>query len=140
MSKFKRKKIPTDLQILDEIYEQYYDLFESFSENHSQRSSKIYVPIDVELLAKKFNVDGDIIFGRLYYHLNKKHGYKKDDGSSVYLFARVAGKDKHCVNFPLVASVLIDLRRDNKKFWIATGIAIVSLIISIGSLIVSLLV
>lgn len=134
------KYVPTDLEVLNKIYHQYYDNFTSYSKDNPDRTTKIFVPIDIEKIANELDVDGDIVFGRLYYHLNEKHGYRKEDDSMVHLFAKVIGNDKHCVNFPLVASVLADLRRQNKKFWIATGVAIFSLIVSVGSLIVSLLV
>jgi len=133
------KKLPTDLQILNEIYEQYYNSFAKYTKDGKDRDSKIYLPIDIEMIAKRWKVDADIVFGRLYYHLNKKHGYKKDDGSSVHLFTLVAGKDRHCVNFPLVASVLADLREENKKYQTATTLAIISLLISIISLLLTLL-
>ena len=57
-------KIPTYLQIFQLIFNSYYDDFESFSKQKKNRETKNYVPIDIELLAEKFNVDGDIIFGR----------------------------------------------------------------------------
>jgi len=136
---FKKKThVPTDLEILNEIYEKYYDKFANFSKSDSHRKTKIYVPIKIDAIAEECAVDNDIIFGRLYYHLEKKYKYKNEDGSLVHLFARVLGDEKHCVNFPLVASVLADLRRENRKFWIATVISLVSLGISLTSLAVSL--
>jgi len=51
--------LPTDLQILNTIYNQYYDKFISFSKNDSDRSSKILIPIDITLIAKKLKVDVD---------------------------------------------------------------------------------
>jgi len=66
--------LPTDLKILNTIYEHYYDTFISFSKSDSGRSSKIFIPIDIKLIAKKLGVDVDIIFGRLYYHLEQKYG------------------------------------------------------------------
>ena len=134
------KRLPTDLQILNQIYEWYYDEFVKFTKENKERETKILVPIDIEKIAQKMKVDGDIVFGRLYYHLDKKHGYKKEDGSSVPLFTLIAGKDRHCVNFPLMASVLADLRQENKKYRMATTLAVVSLFISIVSLLISLLV
>lgn len=68
------KKLTTDLEILNAIYEKYYDAFASYADAHNQtRNSKVYVPIDIESIAESLGVDGDIIFGRLYYHLNKKY-------------------------------------------------------------------
>ena len=124
-------KIQTDRKLLQEIHDRYYETFASYQKGDDSRDSKIYVPIDVDKVASAFDVDGDIIFGRLYYHLDRKYGYKQDDGRMVHFFARVAGNDRHCVNFPLLTAVLADLKLENRKFRIATGIAFLSLIISI---------
>lgn len=132
------KKVPTDLEILDEIYERYYDDFAAYSKENPQRETKIFVPIDIEEIAKSLNVDADIIFGRLYYHMNKKYGYRKENGSKVSIYATIQG-DGHSVNLPLLASVLADLRKKNRKFKIATSIAVFSLIVSAISMVISLL-
>lgn len=131
------KRPPTDLEILNEIYSRHYDAFAAYSKDLPNRASKIYVPIDLDGIADKLDVDADIVFGRLYYHLNHKHGYRKDDGSYVHLFTPVAGKDRQCVNFPLVASILADLKQENQKFWWATIIAVFSLFVSVASIIIS---
>lgn len=104
------KNIPTDLEILNEIYEQYYDDFASFSKENPQRNAKIFVPIDIDSIAKTLNVEGDIIFGRLYYHLNKKYGYENKNGSKVSVYAYIS-EDGNSVNMPLVASILAGLRK-----------------------------
>lgn len=70
------RRVPTDLEILNVIYEQYYDEFSSYDKNSPTRSSKIYVPIDIGAIARRLH-DGDIVFGRLYYHLEKKYGYQR---------------------------------------------------------------
>jgi len=125
---------PSDRELLSNIYDRYYEDFASFSKENPNRETKIYVPIDVDELASELGLDGDIVFGQLHYHLNKKHGYQKENGSYVHLFAKNAGRDRHCVNFPLVASVLSDLQWENRKFWIAITISIISLIVSTISL------
>jgi len=131
-------KIPTDLKILGVIYDRYYANFQGYSNESKIRSSKIYVPIDVEVLARSLNVDVDIVFGRLYYHLNEKFSYKNADGSRVEFFAIRIGDDHNCINFPYLASVLADLRDQNRKYLTATLIAILSLIIAILSIIISI--
>ena len=131
------KHAPTDLQILKEIYERYYDTFAAYTDEKPNRDSRIFVPIDIDAVAGKLGVDGDIVFGRLYYHLNKKHGYKEDDGSYVMLFTPRAGSDRHCVNFPLMGAVLADLSDESRKFWWSTVLALLSLIVSIVSLVVA---
>jgi len=129
--------LPTDLQILNTIYNRYYDKFKSFSKNDSDRSSKIFIPIDITLVAKELEVDVDIIFGRLYYHLEQKYGYKRYNDIKVAFFTLQAGADKNCINFPYMASVLANLREREKKYSTATKIAILSLFIAGLSLIVS---
>src|SRR6185503_3617903 len=123
--------VPTDLQILDAIYERYYETFASYSGDKSERSAKIYVPIDIKALAAKFGVDEDLIFGRLYYHLEKKHGYKAADGSDVPFFTLRVGGDRHCVNFPYLASILADLRSENRKYRLAITMSVISFAISL---------
>ncbi|MBN8581766.1 MAG: hypothetical protein J0L96_13940 [Anaerolineae bacterium] len=132
------KKLPTDLQILNQIYEQYYNSFVTFSNDKKDRDTKIYIPIDIEKISKKLGVDIDIVFGRLYYHLDKKYGYKNEDGSSVYLFALKIGNDRHCINFPLAASVLAGLRDEDKRHQTSITLAVVSLFISIISILLSI--
>jgi len=131
-------KIPTDLKILDVIYDRYYDNFHAYSDENKIRSSKIYVPIDVKEIAKSLNVDADIVFGRLYYHLNEKFSYKRDDDSKVEFFALRAGNDCHCINFPYLASVLADLKDQNRKYLTTTIIAATSLIIAILSIMIAI--
>src|SRR5690606_11462095 len=116
-------KIPTDREILDDIYTRYYNEFKSFNKDgNNSRLSKVYVPIDVDAIAAKFGVDGDVIFGRLYYYFNNKYGYTNSNGSKVPFFQLELGptgkKDRHCVNFPLMASVLAGLIDESKDRFI----------------------
>ena len=84
------KRPPTDLEILKEIYNRHYDAFAAYSTEVPNRATKIYVPIDLDGIGDKLGVDADIVFGRLYYHLNHKYGYRKDDGLKVNLFTPAA--------------------------------------------------
>jgi len=133
----KTPKIPSDFRILQKIYERYYEDFTRFSEDTTVRSTKILVPINIEDLARDLNVDPDIIFGRFYYFLNRKHGYENEDGSRVSLFELSAGDDRHVVNFPLMAALYAEMleetRKHNAAIWIAAG----SLFISAIALVVS---
>ncbi|MBA7533533.1 hypothetical protein ES705_25773 [subsurface metagenome] len=134
------KKLPTDLQILNAIYNQCYNQFMAFSKNNPDRSAKNFTPIDIEQIAKRFGVDIDIIFGRLYYHLEQKYGYKRSDNTKVAFFTLQAGVDINCINFPYMASVLANLQDREKKYSIPTKITIFSLIIAGLSLLVSILI
>ena len=131
-------KIPTDLDILNTVYKLYYEDFVSYNQNKDIRQTKIYVPIDCHKIADILNVDGDIIFIRLDSHLEKKYGYKRDDGSKVAFFAFALGKDRHCINFPLMASVLADLREKEGRFLTTAVIAMLAVAISFISLLYSI--
>ena len=133
-------KTPSDLKILSTIYDLYYEEFCNYTriadmpdmpEIQNGREAKIHVPIDCKMIAKKLGVDSDIVFGRLYYHLEQKYGYKRDDDSRVVFFSLGAGRDRHCVNFPLLDSVLAGLQVEDSKFQWATWMSGIALLISI---------
>lgn len=132
-------KVPTDLAILEEIYKDYYSSYSSFQKGGSDRESKIYVPIVCGDIARKLNVDADIVFGRLYYHLEQKYGYKQSDGVNVHFFAlRIGENDVHCVNFPLMASVLAGLQHERDKYKMTTALSVVALAVSVISILISM--
>ncbi|WP_081321277.1 hypothetical protein [Pseudomonas parafulva] len=132
-------KVPTDLDILSVIYKAYYEEFSNFSRGEENgRGTKIYVPIDCQEIANRLNVDADIIFGRLYYHLNRLHAYRSDDGSKVELFGFKVGSDYKCVNFPLLASVLAGLQDENRKFNFTIWVSVMAFGVSLCALGVSL--
>lgn len=129
------KRPPTDREILKKIHDRYYDDFCNFDENNKTRSTKIYMPIDCEMLAKEFDTDADMIFGRLYYHMDKKYGYDLDDGSRVSLFSIRIGGDKHAVNFPLLSAILADMELSHFRFYLPLTLSIIALGMSIWNFI-----
>lgn len=131
-------RTPTDLQILKLIYKMYYKIFESYTRGDNTRETKNYVPIDADKIGKRLKVDGDIIFGRLYYHLNKKHSYRQDDQSKVEFFALEIEEERHCIHFPYMVSILADLRNEKRKYRTATVIALISIVISLVSVTISI--
>lgn len=131
-------KLPTDLEILNIIYNEYYQDFINFNQINPSRDSKIYVPIDIDHIGKQLGVDGDIIFGRLYFHFNNKFSYEKD-GATTDLFALRQGKDIHLIQFPYMASILAEYRADEKKHKSNLWISILSLIIALSSILISIL-
>lgn len=134
-----RKRNPTDLEILDAIFDRYYQTFSDYDQDSSIRSSKNYVPIDVYAIGEHLKVDGDMIFGRLNYHLEEKYGYGQADGGRVSFFAMMVGGDRHCIHFPYLGSVVAALRQEDQKFRIATTLATASLFLSAMALIISIL-
>lgn len=127
-------KIPTDLELLDEIYNLYYEEYESFTKKDDKRAARNYVSIDCKKIASKLEIDANIVFGRLYYHLDKKHGYTWDDGSKVHFFAFKIKDDMHCINFPLLSSILAGLRHENSRYKFTQKIAMLALLFSSISL------
>jgi len=133
------KRPPTDLEILEEIYNSYYSTFSSFSRETPNRRTKVYVPISVESIAKHFAVDPDIIFGRLYYHLENKYGFTQPDGSKVHFFTRQIEPERDSVQFPLLASILASLKEEQNKYHVSTWLSVAAILISIRSLVLSLI-
>jgi hypothetical protein len=131
-------RLPTDRQILEAVYRRYYSTFAQFSREGDGRETKVHVPIDVASIAAGFGVDADIIFGRLYYHLEQKYGYEGSGKVRVPFFSLQVGADRHCVNFPLLASVLASLRTEHLRFRLATTLSIISIVISAMALAISL--
>ncbi|WP_152670608.1 hypothetical protein [Rubrobacter aplysinae] len=120
------------------IYKKYYEDFLNHSEDRPIRSSRIYVPISVDEVAGELKTDGDIVFGRLYYHLDERYGYRTEDDKMVHLFAREVEEDWHCVNFPYVVSILASLQEENRKYRTATLVSVTSLFVAAVSLILSI--
>ena len=125
--------IPTDLEMLNTIYKLHHADFVLYDQDKKIRPSKIMVHVNCRKVAEILGVDGDIVFGRLYYHLEEKYGYKRDDGSQVAFFALQAGGVPHCINFPLMTSVLAGLREEEDKFWISIMVAFFAFAIALAS-------
>lgn len=128
---------PTDREILERIHDRYLDKFGRFDRNNpeNERSSKIYVPIDCEAIANDLGVDPDIVFGRLYYHLDKKYGYTQDNGAKVHLFTMAVGDDRHAVHFPMLSAVLAELQQSWFRFTVPLIMSGIALAISVISLV-----
>jgi hypothetical protein len=98
------------------------------------------VRVNNEEIARLLGVDVDIVFSRLYYHLEHKYGFKWEDGSSVNIFRLKLGEERgHFVNFPYMASVLADLRYEHTKYVATTWIAVAAFLVSVAALLVSIL-
>ncbi|CAH0525526.1 hypothetical protein [Vibrio hippocampi] len=126
-------KIPTDLKILEYIFNHYMDDYLTY-ETTKNREAKIHVPIDIDHVAKHFDIEGDLVFGRLYYHLNPKYQHDNSDGITNYLFNLSVGRDRHCINFPMLSSIVADLSNEHSRFKLSLNVAILAAIVSIFSL------
>jgi len=124
------RPIPTDEDLLANIYKTYLKTFSDWSDENKTRAAKIWVPIDIDAMSKKYRCDPDLIFGRLYYHMNEKYGSSTGDGQDVNFFNMRLAKDRHVVNFPLLTSVLANLQDERKRFVVSTRLAALSLVVS----------
>lgn len=136
-------KLPTDRAILEAIFKMYRAEYLRFYEDRSIRPVKQYVEIDIPKVAERLGTDMEIVFTRLYNHLEPKHGYKNDEGDIVYFFRNgytdVDGVHrKHLINFTLMGAVLSELRREHRQVVWTLTLSIVATAISIGSLVVSI--
>ena len=135
------RKLPTDLEIFNEIYDLYYDDFKNFTRETPTRQVKNYVPLDIEAIARRLGVDGDIVFGRLYYLHRRQHSYTKEEHGmlvQVPFFDLSIGGERHPIHFPMMAAILSDLRKEHQMYlypmWISAGalaVSIISVIISL---------
>ena len=131
------KNLPTDRDILKNIYQNYYDSFKDFERESKPRSSKIYVPIDIKKISDELNVDAELIFGRLYYHMDKKYGYTQQDGSKVHLFTPKAGSGNNAVNFPLLGAILAEIEETHQNNRLSIVLSIAALFISLLTLFIT---
>lgn len=131
-----KEKIPTDLQILKEIYKNHEHEFCTYLEDGTKTNGNIYIPIDIIKVAKKFKTTNNVIFGRLYYGMNHKYGYEKiENGSKVQIpvFAPVCGDIKNAINLPMLISVLAGLQEQLTLFAKTLIVSIVGVLIALAS-------
>jgi hypothetical protein len=102
------------------------------------RENDPYVAIDVAAVAQKIGCSSELLFGRLYYHLDHKYRYTNDDGSIVPLFYLKVGDKRHAIHFPYLASILAGENRDFlRQIW-TMGVSVVALALSLASLLVAI--
>ena len=135
MSRTKLNKNPTDYKILKTLYNDYFDDFIDFDLSNPQRSAKMYVPISFDRLERELGANKSIIFGRLYYHLNKKYSYINDNGSRVDLFLLGLNKEKHLIQFALLSSILANLKDNRRHHLWPIYISAFAVLVSVTSII-----
>ncbi|OZG71919.1 hypothetical protein BTA51_18100 [Hahella sp. CCB-MM4] len=136
-------RTPTDLQILDLIFEHHLPDYLRAPHNDPVRQHKSYVPVDLEYVANFLGIDLTLLTSRLLDHLDKKYRYQVEKDSYVFLFSSAFGRgarqDQYVVNFPYLSSIIAGMRDDSRKYRIATSMAGVSLVISVTSFLISVL-
>jgi hypothetical protein len=141
------KRIPTDRQILEEIFARHYEDYKKVSTGSDTEASdsKIYFPVDLNSVAKALGTDGNIVFGRLYYYLERKYGFQTapstpgKEGAWVHLFwlRFDAPQGRHWMNFPILAAVLASLQEEYRRVQWTRYLAICSLVVSVAAFVLS---
>ncbi len=125
----------TDRKLLKSIYETYYYDFCNYDTENPAWKNYNYVPIDCERIGNKLGLDKAIVFGRLYYHLEKRHSYKQENGAYVHFFHINLEGDKHVIHFPLMSAVLAEMSETYYRFTLPLLISGGALALSIAAFI-----
>ena len=131
-------KLSTDREVLKCIYEMYESSYPGVKRDSSGGENDPYLAIDVPAVAEKLQCKPELLFGRLYYHLDFKHRYKQENGALVYLFYLKLGDKRHAVHFPYLAAILAGHDQEHRKQLWSLGISVVALVLSVASLAVNL--
>ncbi len=131
--------LPTDRYVLQCIFDMYKEQYPGKKDQSGRSENDPYIAIDVHAVASRLGCSAELLFGRLYYHLDKKHRYKQDDGTIVPLFYLKVGEKRHAVHFPFLASVLATENRDFRRFFVPLCFSALALLVSVASLFVSVL-
>lgn len=127
--------IPTDRQILRCIFEKYAPDYPGKEAGEVRGKNDPYLPIKIHEVATRLGCSPEMLFGRLYYHLDAKFHYTKDGNAEVHLFSLKVGSEMHCVNFPYLAAVLAEKDEEHKRQLWSLGVAIAALVLSVASII-----
>ena len=135
----KPPKPPTDLEIMEKVYERYYDTFVKWKQGDKSRRTKNYVPIDLQQIADDLGVDGDIIHGRFYSFFAAKYGVERGGEVVIPFFQNKMDDQMHVVAFSVLTSELAELMEQDRKHSQGVRLALGSLAIAAAALAISLL-
>jgi hypothetical protein len=102
----------------------------------------IFLQIDIQQIATNLGVPEQMVFGRLYYHLDPRYAQEPDPSAGrtarKSFFEIRVGDLVNAINFPLLEAVLAGLWQERRRDLWVTGIALVSIAISLAALFVSI--
>jgi len=127
--------LPTDREILRCNFEMYAPAYPGKEPGEARGKNDPYMPINVHEVAAHLNCSPEMLFGRLYYHLDAKYRYTQDNDAKVHLFSLKIGSEMHCVNFPYLAAALAERDEEHKRQLWSLGISIAALVLSVASII-----
>jgi hypothetical protein len=130
-------KNTTDLELLECIFNHYRAEFALYDSDETIRAGKIYVPIDCKLIAGKLRADPELVFGRLYYHLANVYKHQQSKGVEVKLFELEVDKQRHCIQFPVLASAVANLQADHQRYKHTLIASIFAVIVAVGAAVIT---
>jgi hypothetical protein len=133
------KRLPTDRDVLRCIYSMYGSSYPGTKPGQVRGENDPYVPIDVRAVASHLETQPELLFGRLYYHLDAKHRYQQEGGASVHLFLLNVQDKGHSVHFPYLSDILAGHEYEHRKLFWSMVFSVSALLISLASLAVNLL-
>ena len=117
----------------------YKDEYPGPQNSSGHGSNDPYVSIDLHAIGAKIGMSPELIFGRLYFHLDQKYRYKQEHGASVSLFQlQIEGK-RHAVQFPYLASILAEKNQEFRRYVVGLAVSFLALGVSVTALLVSIL-
>jgi hypothetical protein len=130
---------PTDFELLKAIYEHHeYEYRRTVSPAGDQ-----FMAIDIPEIASKLGTTDQIVFGRLYRHLDPKYAHEPNPSvgrtSRKSFFGPQVGHLVNAINFPVLEAVLAGLWQERRRNLWAIGLSVASIAISVAALIVSVL-
>jgi hypothetical protein len=132
--------LPTDRDVLRAIFETYESQYPGpVPEGGVRPANDPFVPVDLNAVARRLNTKPELLFGRLYYHLEAKHRYQQSGGTCVNLFLLNPQDKGHSVNYPYLAALLAGHDQEHRRQLFSVSVSLVALGISIASLVVTLL-
>jgi hypothetical protein len=130
-------KLPTDREILKCIYQMYERQYPGVPPGASRGENDPHIAVDVRAVAERLGCNAELLFGRLYYHLDYKYRYKQDNGALVPLFYLQVSDKRHAVNFPYLAAVLAEHQQEYRNRLWSLGLSILAIVLSVASLAVN---
>ncbi|WP_426994382.1 hypothetical protein [Methylomonas sp. CM2] len=127
--------LPTDRRILECIYEMYQNAYPGRELGEARGKYDPYLPINVTDVATRLGCLPELLFGRLYYHLDAKYRYEQDGGAKVHLFSLQVGSERHCVNFPYLAAVLAEKDEEHSRQLWSLWLSIAALVLSVAAIV-----
>jgi hypothetical protein len=131
-------RLPTDREVLSCIFEMYESAYPGET-NGGKGVNDPYIPVDLWAVAERLDTKPELLFGRLYFHLDAKHRYQQNDGAWVNLFHLNVANKGHSVHFPYLAGILAGHDQEyRKQFW-SMAFSTLALVLSVVSLVMNLL-